>query len=153
MKFFKPLFILGILPILAFPMSASAQSGFSEYSQIFINVCLQHAPSLDEGKIAGSVAQERFNAPGALAGASVGVRNGRSCNLRIGGGSARIIPPPDNEIQRLAVWYAQRIGGEVRRKRSAIGGAIWYEVRSGRTKYGVEASMDKGVLSYWVSRR
>lgn len=135
------------------PIALPVPSEFSEYSQVFINVCLQHAPALNEGNISRSVAQEKFNARNTLAGASVGVRNGKSCNLRIGGGGTRFAPPSDEEVQRLAFWYAQRIGGEVRRKRSAIDGDVWYEVRSAQAKYSVEASATRGVLSYWVSRR
>jgi len=153
MKILRVILVLGSLSLLGLPISVRAQSGFSEFSQIFINVCLQHAPALNEGNISRSIAQEKFNARNSLAGASVGVRNGKSCNLRIGGGGTRIAPPPDEEIQRLAVWFAQRINGEVRRKRSAIGGDVRYEVRSGRAEYNVEASVTRGVLSYWVSRR
>ncbi len=154
MRTILPLLSLLAAAPFASPEPASAQQGFSEYAQIFVNVCLQHAPGFSEAAISRSVSQEAFNARGTLAGAGVQVQDGRSCNLRIGGGGTAVGAPSDDEVQRLAVWYAQRLGGgEVRRKRSKIGGKVWYEVRSGRSKYSVSTDTDRGVLSFWVAKR
>ncbi|WP_424941853.1 hypothetical protein [Aliiroseovarius crassostreae] len=151
--FIRPLSHVALLGMLALPTSSLAQDGFSEHARSFIMVCLQHAPGLSEAAISRSVSQERFNARGSSATASVAVRDGRSCNLRIGGGETGMTPPSDQETQRLALWFAGRVGGNVTRQRSAIGGSIWYKVQVGRMKYGVEATLDKGVLSYWIAKR
>ena len=150
-RVFKTNLLLILFALFSAP--THAQSSLSKYSQVFVNVCLQHAPALNEAAIAQSTRQERFETDNILAGAGVAVRNGQSCNLRIGGAGTRFPAPSDAEVQSLAVWYAKRVGGTVKRKKSAIGGAVWYEVRVGRKKYGVSADVTRGTLSYWVSKR
>ena len=149
-------FTLTLIVLIGLPQvkQAHAQSNWSEQAQLFISVCLQHAPQLLDREIRASASRDTYNASGTLAGASVAVHSGQSCNLRIGGAGTAIPAPVDSEIQRLAFWFSKRVGGKVSRVKSGIGGATWYKIRVGRKKYGVEGSVQRGgVVSYWVSLR
>ena len=83
-------FTLPLIVLIGLPQvkQAHAQSNWSEQAQLFISVCLQHAPQLLDRKIRASASRDIYNASGTLVGASVAVHSGQSCNLRIGGSGA-----------------------------------------------------------------
>lgn len=130
-----------------------AKPTFSEYSQMFVNTCLQHAPALSEAAIASSVSKEKFIANSVSVGAGVAMQNGRRCSLRIGGGGNTVSMAAVDEAEMLATWFANRIGGTVKARTSVFGGPLWYEVKDGRKKYEVSVGNQSGVLVFLVALR
>ena len=45
------------------------------------------------------------------------------------------------------------LNGKLRLKKSAIGGARWYEIRVGRVKYGIEGGVSSGARYFTISKR
>ncbi len=148
-----------LLPALAtcFVYGASSPTAatptFSEYSQMFINTCLQHAPALNEAVIAGSASKEKSTSNKVTLNAAVSAQNGRRCSLQVGGGGNKVSMVPLDEAERLAAWFAKRIGATVKARQSILGGPVWYEVQQGRTKYEVSVSNHSGVLVFIIALR
>lgn len=131
----------------------AAAPAFSEYSQMFVNTCLQHAPALDEAAIAESASKEKLTSNKVTLNAAVSAQNGRRCSLQVGGGGNKVSMVPLDEAERLAGWFAKRIGATVKARQSILGGPVWYELQQDRTKYEVSVSNHSGVLVFIIALR
>ncbi len=146
MKLFGVLF--AALCLAALPAIGSAQA-LSTEAEIFRAVCLNNAPAFDEAAVRSSAGSVTYSGGDILASGGVEVEPGRRCKVafRIAG------IPSDADVQSLAVAFAGRVGGTVQQRRSAIGGDVWYEVRVGRQKYGVEGGSVYSARYFTVARR
>lgn len=130
------------------PVVAEPATGLSPEGEIFRSVCLANAPAF-EGYTVESAARRALNAATSIRGMGLEYASGRSCKINFTGAGM----PSDAEIASLATSFAARNGGSVRARRSAIGGAKWYEVKIGRAKYGIEGSARRGVAFLMIAER
>lgn len=138
-----------------FALMLSAAAGpalaqdMSEEGRIFDQVCLANAPELAQPAIEQAARTVQYKGGSVLGAGGVQYEPGRRCKTAfpVSGG------PDDKEVERMAVKFASRLNGEVRLKKSVIGGARWYEIRVGRVKYGIEGGVSSGARYFTISKR
>ena len=140
--------LLAALTFWSAPHAASADS-LSEEGAIFRDVCLTTAPALSEASVRSAVASVTYSKGDILTSAGVQFEPGRRCKVAFAVPGA----PSDAEVRTLAAEFAARIGGTLRQKKSAIGGDIWYEVRAGREKFGIEGGRTGNAQYFTLARR
>ena len=122
--------------------------GASREAKIFGQVCANNAPALEAYAIEHAARATIYSAKN-FRGAGVAYDAGESCRVNFGGAPA----PADATIQSIAVDFARKTGGSLRARKSAIGGSKWYEVKIGRTKFGIEGGARGGVAYYTNAKR
>ncbi|WHP68972.1 hypothetical protein [Phaeobacter inhibens] len=122
--------------------------GASREAEIFRQVCANNAPALEEYAIEYAARATIYSAKN-IRGAGVAYDAGKSCRVNFGGAPA----PADATIQSIAADLARNTGGSLRARKSAISGSKWYEVKIGRTKFGIEGGARGGVAYYTIAKR
>ncbi|MFW8635786.1 hypothetical protein [Cribrihabitans pelagius] len=120
----------------------------SREADIFREVCINNAPVLEQYAIE-SAAQTTVYSANSIRGAGAEYDPGRYCRVSFAGAAS----PSQAEILSIASGFAGKTGGVARLRKSAIGGGKWYEVKIGRTKFGIEGGARGGVAYYTISKR
>ncbi|MDD8022320.1 hypothetical protein [Paenirhodobacter sp. CAU 1674] len=137
--------LLGLLPGLVANMAQAA----SQEAEIFKSICIQNAPAFDSSTIERATAATRYSGGDIIQTGGVAYQPKRSCKVAF-----PIAGDPDQaEVQAIASQFAARTGGTVRARKSAIGGAVWFEVRIGSVKYGIEGGSDHGIRYFIIAKR
>jgi hypothetical protein len=140
---------LSLLALMLAAAGPALAGGMSEEGRIFHQVCLANAPELGQAAIEEAARSVRYKGGSVLGAGGVEYEPGKRCKTAfpVSGG------PDDKEVERMAVEFAPRLNGKLRLKKSAIGGARWYEIRVGRVKYGIEGGVSSGARYFTISKR
>ncbi|MPL74169.1 hypothetical protein SDC9_19979 [bioreactor metagenome] len=140
-----PMLLLALFPVFA---GNTAQAASAE-AAIFESVCLQNAPAFEQSAVERAAMAVRYKGNGILRQGGVSFRPNDFCKVALPVAGK----PDDAEVQALAARFAAQTGGTVRPRKSAIGGALWFEVRIGSIKYGIEGGSASNARYFIIAKR